>query len=141
MEFMDKIKKTNYQDFVKQLNLLIEEKLSHIDFYYQKLDLHFGQYTFNGEESFGDYVLYLSGFWEILDSGKAILVENDSEEKKIKFFDEQLINSKVKSIKTFEKPKEIFIEFDNKKIIHCIEEDNRWVEILSKSGELFKIKK
>lgn len=138
---MDKIKKINYQDFVKQLNLLIEEKLSHVDLYHQKLDLHFGSYTFDGEESFGDYVLYMSGFWEILDSGKEILVENDSEEKKIKFFDEQLINSKVKSIKTFEKPKEIFIELENKKTIHCIEEDGRWVEILSKSGELFKIKK
>ncbi len=138
---MDKIKKINYQDFIKQLDLLIEEKLSHADLYYQKLDLHFGPYTLDGEESFGDYVLYMSGFWEILDSGKAILVENDSEEKKIKFFDEQLINSKVKSIKTFEKPKEIFIEFDSKKIIHCTEEDNGWVEILSKSGELFKIKK
>lgn len=136
---MDKLKKVTYQNFIKQLNLLIEEKLSHVDFYYQKLDLHFGQYVSDGETNFGDYVLYISGFWEILDSGKEMIFENDSEEKKIKFFNEKLINSKIKSIKNFEKPKEVFIEFDNKKTIHCVEEDGHWIEILNRNGELFTI--
>ncbi len=138
---MEKLKKVTYQNFIKQLNLLIEEKLSHVDFYYQKLDLHFGRYVADGKTNFGDYVLYISGFWEILDSGKEVITESASEKNKKNFFDKKLLNSKVKSIKVFKEPKEIFIEFENKKMIHCIEEKNRWIEILKRNGELLKSEK
>ncbi|NMA29454.1 MAG: hypothetical protein GX943_00095 [Candidatus Pacebacteria bacterium] len=134
-------KEISYQEFLSNLNLLVGLPLCHVDPYYQKVDFHFGSFVSNGEENSGDYVLYISGFWEILDSGKEVIIESDSEEKKKNFFDKKLLNSKIQSINVFKKPKEIFIEFENKKIIHCIEEENRWIEILKRNGDLLKSEK
>jgi len=134
-------KEISHQEFLSNLNLLVGLPLCHVDPYYQKVDFHFGTYAFDGEDNFGDYVLYISGFWEILDSGKEVITESDSEKNKKNFFDKKLLNSKVKPIKVFKEPKEIFIEFENKKMIHCIEEKNHWIEILKRNGELLKSEK
>ena len=126
----------SFEEFELELNKLISLELSHFDLYYNKLDLHFGEYKNKDGEFGGDLTLYVTGHWEVIDSGKTIINEMSNAEK-IKEFFEKMINKKIISIKIFEDNLELFIEFSNKLFLHIIKEnENNWIELLKRNGEL-----
>jgi len=126
----------NFQNFVDEIRSIEGSELCHMDPYYKKIDLHFGEYKETNKRISGDYSLYISGFWEVLDSGETILDESFSQEKVTDFFHDQ-IGKTVSSISSFEQSSEIFIEFSSGCCLHLQkDESGRRIELLKRNGDL-----
>jgi hypothetical protein len=134
---VNKFKKSiNFQSFVKEISGLKREALSHVDPYYQKIDLHFGKYTLDRDGRTSDYVLYVSGFWEVLYSGETKIDETHTQKEIVSFFNNR-VNNTVVNIQFFEESLELFLELSSKYTLHFqSERDGHWIELLKRNGEL-----
>jgi len=130
-------KNITFNIFENEIKNLIGLSLCHMDPYYQKIDLHFGRYRKNkdGLES-GDFILYISGFWEVLNSGLVVLSENNSQEEIIEFFT-KLVGEAITSVMFFKDSSEVFLKLTNGYYFHFMKQDSRWIELLKRNGELF----
>lgn len=126
----------DFKKFTQEINVINGMQLSHVDSYYKKIDLHFGQYREDNELLSGDYVLYVSGFWEVLKDDQPILNETYSLGEITDFFTSH-IDEPVTAVYFVENSLELFIELSSKYILHFKSDtDGHWIELLKRNGEL-----
>lgn len=127
-------------EFKERINVLVGKKLSHMDSYYQKIDLHFGEYFESNDIESGDFVLYISGAWNVISSGKNILDESSEQLEIVDFFNSHL-GSVVRVIDIHDFPKQIEIEFSEDFILRVTaDDDSHWIELLERNGNLLTYK-
>lgn len=133
-------KEISTTEFKKRMSLLVGKKLSHMDLYYQKIDLHFGEYFKDEDVESGDIVLYVSGVWNVIKSGKIILDETYEQSMITEFF-YLYFGSIVKNITIQDSPKQINIEFSTDFILSVTaDDDSHWIELLERNGSLMTYK-
>lgn len=136
---MYKEKHLTFNEFRRRFEAIEGSPLCHMDLYYKKIDLHWGEYQQSDSSKYGDVVLYVSGSWEIIDSEHVILNEENTSEE-ISLFFKGLVGHTLVSTKLFQDSNEIFFEFSNKLYLHVEADGNRWVELVKRDGSNVHLK-
>ncbi len=128
--------RVEFREFSEKFGTLEGLPLSHVDMYFQKIDLHFGKYQEADNNFGGEYVVYVSGFWEVLDSGKTVLDESYEQAEIAAFFENQLGFTVVR-VTFFEETLDFYLELSNRHTLYVKgEQDGRWIELLAHRKEL-----